>query len=92
MFPWTSIDGFSVVDYRQVDPHLGQWSDIAALAGDFNLMFDFVINHISQQSRWFGAICMVSLATRTTLSTPIRMKITADHTSAYISFINAIHA
>ena len=53
MFPWTSDDGFSVVDYRQVDPHLGQWSDIAALAGDFNLMFDFVINHISQQSRWF---------------------------------------
>lgn len=77
MFPSTSDDGFSVVDYRQVDPHLGQWSDIAALAGDFNLMFDFVINHISQQSRWFGAICMVSLATRTTLSTPIRMKITA---------------
>ncbi|EMR0738710.1 MAG: sugar phosphorylase [Citrobacter sp.] len=53
MFPWTSDDGFSVVDYRQVDPNLGQWSDIAALAGDFNLMFDFVINHISQQSRWF---------------------------------------
>lgn len=53
MFPWSSDDGFSVVDYRQIDPNLGQWSDIAALAGDFNLMFDFVINHISQQSRWF---------------------------------------
>lgn len=53
MFPWTSDDGFSVVDYRQIDPNLGQWSDIEALAGDFNLMFDFVINHISQQSPWF---------------------------------------
>lgn len=53
MFPWTSDDGFSVTDYRQIAPDLGQWSDIEALAGDFNLMFDFVINHISQQSRWF---------------------------------------
>lgn len=53
MFPWTSDDGFSVVDYRQIDPNLGQWSDIEALAGDFNLMFDFVINHISQHSPWF---------------------------------------
>lgn len=53
MFPWTSDDGFSVKDYRHIAPELGQWSDIAALAGDFNLMFDFVINHISQQSRWF---------------------------------------
>lgn len=53
MFPWTSDDGFSVKDYRHIAPELGQWSDIAALAGDFNLMFDFVINHVSQQSRWF---------------------------------------
>lgn len=53
MFPWSSDDGFSVVDYRQIDPNLGQWSDIEALAGDFNLMFDFVINHISQHSPWF---------------------------------------
>lgn len=53
IFPWTSDDGFSVVDYRQIDPNLGQWSDVEALAGDFNLTFDFVINHISQQSPWF---------------------------------------
>src|SRR5688572_20872208 len=28
-YPWTSDDGFSVVDYRKVDPHLGNWEDIS---------------------------------------------------------------
>src|SRR5689334_3284767 len=27
-FPWTSDDGFSVVDYRKVDPALGDWKDL----------------------------------------------------------------
>lgn len=26
VFPWTSDDGFAVVDHRQVDPHLGTWT------------------------------------------------------------------
>ena len=54
-YPWTSDDGFSVVDYRQVDPALGNWDDLAAMQGDFRLMFDGVINHISSQSEWFKA-------------------------------------
>lgn len=49
----TSDDGFSVVDYRQVDPALGNWEDIAALRSRFRLMFDLVINHVSSQSEWF---------------------------------------
>src|SRR5690349_9521405 len=52
-YPWTSDDGFSVVDYRQVDPHLGTWEDISALQDHFRLMFDGVINHISTESEWF---------------------------------------
>lgn len=52
-YPWTSDDGFSVVDYRQVDPHLGGWDEIEALQRSFRLMFDGVINHISVQSAWF---------------------------------------
>lgn len=52
-FPWTSDDGFSVVDYRRVDPSLGDWGDIASMQGDFRLMVDGVINHISAQSTWF---------------------------------------
>ena len=52
-YPYSSDDGFSVIDYRAVDPALGEWSDVTALAGDVELMFDAVINHISRQSDWF---------------------------------------
>ena len=52
-YPWSSDDGFSVVDYREVDPNVGDWEDIAALQAHFQLMFDGVINHISAQSAWF---------------------------------------
>lgn len=52
-FPWTSDDGFSVVDYREVEPSYGTWSDVEALSGEFNLMFDLVLNHCSAKSEWF---------------------------------------
>lgn len=52
-YPATSDDGFSVVDYRQVDPACGNWEDIAALGRDFDLMFDLVLNHASSASDWF---------------------------------------
>ena len=51
-YPWTSDDGFSVLDYRKIDPALGDWDDVSAM-GNFRLMFDGVINHISSQSEWF---------------------------------------
>ena len=54
-YPWTSDDGFSVVDYRKVDPVLGDWADISSMQSRFRLMFDGVINHISSQSDWFKA-------------------------------------
>jgi len=52
-YPYTSDDGFSVVDYVKVNPDLGTWDDISALAKSSNLMFDAVINHISKSSDWF---------------------------------------
>lgn len=52
-FPYTSDDGFSVVDYRQVDPALGTWDDVHAIGRDCRLMLDLVLNHISQASDWF---------------------------------------
>ncbi|MCA9838251.1 MAG: sugar phosphorylase [Trueperaceae bacterium] len=52
-FPYTSDDGFSVVDYYQIDPNLGSWSDVKAIGKDYRLMFDAVINHISARSGWF---------------------------------------
>jgi glycosidase len=54
-YPYTSDDGFSVADYKQVNPELGDWSDIAQLNQNFDLMFDAVINHISAASEWFQA-------------------------------------
>lgn len=51
--PYSSDDGFSVIDYLQVDPVLGDWEDVQRLSADFRLMFDLVINHISARSAWF---------------------------------------
>jgi len=52
-YPYTSDDGFSVVDYKKVNPELGSWEDIHKIGEDYKLMFDLVINHISQKSTWF---------------------------------------
>ncbi|QQO08030.1 sugar phosphorylase [Breznakiella homolactica] len=51
--PYSSDDGFSVIDYRAVDDRFGTWGDIEALGEKFRLVFDFVVNHGSVQSRWF---------------------------------------
>ena len=52
-YPWTSDDGFSVVDYRQVDERYGKWEDVSKFAEEFELMFDLVLNHCSSKSPWF---------------------------------------
>lgn len=52
-YPYSSDDGFSVIDYLAIDPALGSWDDVRAFKPDFRLMFDAVINHISAQSAWF---------------------------------------
>jgi len=51
--PYSSDDGFSVIDYRVVDPKLGDWNDIAEVGRGFRLMFDLVLNHASRKSKWF---------------------------------------
>ncbi|MFQ5691868.1 MAG: alpha-amylase family glycosyl hydrolase [Nitrospinota bacterium] len=52
-FPSSSDRGFSVIDFKSVDPHLGTWRDISVLENRYRLMFDGVINHVSSQSHWF---------------------------------------
>lgn len=52
-FPYSSDDGFSVMDYLAVNESHGSWQDIERIAGDFKLMADLVINHMSARSRWF---------------------------------------
>lgn len=52
-YPYSSDDGFSIVDYKGVCPLIGSWKDIKALSKNHRLMFDGVINHMSQLSQWF---------------------------------------
>ena len=52
-YPYSSDDGFSVIDYKDVSPRMGAWEHIEALGKEYRLMFDGVINHISQYSYWF---------------------------------------
>jgi sucrose phosphorylase len=52
-YPYTSDDGFSVSDYRTVNPAFGNWDHIEELGRSFRLMFDAVINHASVQHEWF---------------------------------------
>ena len=52
-YPYSSDDGFSVIDYYRVKEELGDWPDVSHLAADVELMFDLVINHASSKSEWF---------------------------------------
>ena len=52
-FPYSSDDGFSVIDFRKVNPDLGDWSHIQDIATNYKLMADLVINHVSRESLWF---------------------------------------
>ena len=53
IFPYSSDDGFSVVDYRMVNPELGDWSNVRALAEHYGLALDLVLNHCSRSHHWF---------------------------------------
>ncbi|EFV4188785.1 sugar phosphorylase [Listeria innocua] len=52
-YPYSSDDGFSVIDYKAVNPELGDWKDIKEMEKSTRLMFDFVCNHMSAKSEWF---------------------------------------
>ena len=52
-FPYSSDDGFSVMDFFKIDPALGTWQEVAAIGQDFELMFDYVVNHFSSMGQWF---------------------------------------
>ena len=52
-FPYSSDDGFSVIDFKEIDSKLGDWDDVEDIKKESKLMFDAVVNHISSQSEWF---------------------------------------
>jgi glycosidase len=51
-YPYSSDDGFSVIDYKKVNHRLGNWANVQSLSSKKHLMFDAVINHISAKSEW----------------------------------------
>lgn len=52
-FPSSADRGFAPIRYDRVEETFGDFGDIAALAGDHPLMFDFMVNHISRSSAYF---------------------------------------
>lgn len=52
-FPFSSDDGFSVIDFYRVDSRLGGWDDVVRISENFDLMTDLVLNHVSRRSLWF---------------------------------------
>jgi sucrose phosphorylase len=45
--------GFDPSNHTCVDPRLGDWGDVAALAADVDVMADLIVNHISRDSPQF---------------------------------------
>ena len=56
-YPYSSDDGFAVVDFRAVRSDLGDWADVQALARDYRVVFDGVINHVSAASAYLKGYC-----------------------------------
>ena len=52
-FPYSSDDGFAVIDFKKINDAFGSWEDIEAIATTYKLMSDLVINHVSSRSQWF---------------------------------------
>jgi sucrose phosphorylase len=52
--PFDGADaGFDPVDHTEVDPRLGSWEDVRALAREYELMVDLIVNHVSARSAEF---------------------------------------
>ncbi len=52
-YPSSADRGFAPLTYKEVDEAFGTWEDIEALKQDFQLMYDFMINHISRSSEYY---------------------------------------
>ena len=54
-YPIDGVDaGFDPIDHTQVDPRLGTWDDVRALAEHVDIMADLIVNHVSRQSPQFA--------------------------------------
>lgn len=56
--------GFDPIDHTQVDPRLGDWSDIRALTTRIDVMGDVIVNHMSSDSPQFRDYARLGSASR----------------------------
>ncbi len=52
-YPSSADRGFAPITHDEVDPQFGTWEDLEKIGEDFDLMIDFMVNHISRQSEYF---------------------------------------
>ncbi len=52
-YPSSADRGFAPLTYDEVDPAFGTWRDIDLIGREFDLIIDFMVNHISRQSVYF---------------------------------------
>ena len=53
-WPIDGVDaGFDPIDHTRVDPRLGTWDDVRALAERVDIMADLIVNHVSRRSPQF---------------------------------------
>lgn len=52
-YPSSADRGFAPLTYDEVDPAFGTWQDVERIGAEFDLMIDFMVNHISRQSVFF---------------------------------------
>jgi sucrose phosphorylase len=55
-YPSSADRGFSPLTYNEVDPAFGTWEDVDMIGNDFDLIIDFMVNHISRQSVFFSGL------------------------------------
>jgi sucrose phosphorylase len=66
--------GFDPIDHTQVDPRLGSWKDVQALATDVEVVADVIVNHMSCRSPQF-----LDYSRRASASVFDGMFLTLDH-------------
>ncbi len=52
-YPSSGDRGFAPLTYQEVDPTFGDWEDVEILGREYDIMVDFMVNHISQRSEYF---------------------------------------
>jgi sucrose phosphorylase len=52
-YPSSADRGFAPLTYDAVDPAFGTWRDINLIGREFDLIIDFMVNHISRLSDYF---------------------------------------